>query len=269
MKKLALFLLLLTTYYLLLTTNSYAQTATAKPTSKLATTAAPTEESKIDVLSEQITNLKERIASRVAELQLVERRGIIGRVTEVKDKQITLTDIQDNIRFVDVDELTKFASLSKKESFGISDITKGTKISAIGLYNKQSRRLQARFVSVFVIPTIVNGAIQSLDKADFSLKIMSENGKETNVDVEAVSKTNSYTKENGVARSGFSKLEVGWRIVMVGYPDKKNPARILASRILILSELPENPKINLPSEALSNEGITPSTGSGKKITPVR
>ena len=50
------------------------------------------------------------IASRVAQLKLVEKRGIIGTVTNVTNTQITLSDIQNNTRFIDVDELTKFTS---------------------------------------------------------------------------------------------------------------------------------------------------------------
>ena len=78
--------------------------------------------------------------------KLVEKRGIIGTVTDSSDTQITVTDIAGNIRFVDVDELTKFYS-SDSKTFGISDIKNGMTIGVLGLYNKQSRRILAREVN--------------------------------------------------------------------------------------------------------------------------
>src|ERR1035437_5362298 len=59
------------------------------------------------------------IASKTAQLNLVEKRGIIGTVTDVSGTQITLSDLNGNTRFVDVDELTKFSSTSSN-SYGIS-----------------------------------------------------------------------------------------------------------------------------------------------------
>lgn len=255
---------------------SYAQTPTKKP----ATTTqspSPTEESNFDNLSTQINDLKERIASRVAQLRLVEKRGIIGTVTEASNTQITLTDIQGNTRFVDVDAITKFSSVSSKGSFGISDVSKGMKISVIGLYNKQSRRILGRFVNVYIVPTIINGTVLSRNADDFSMEVATEDGKKRTVDVENVTKTNSYSKEDGISRAGFSKIEVDKRVVVVGYPDKKDPDRIVASRVLLLPELPKNPRISPPAvipeepEPTAVETITPtpSPTKGKKLTPTR
>ena len=103
-----------------------------------AQTAAPTVAD--DTVDDKINSLKDKIASRVAELKLVEKRGFYGAVIEISGTQLTVTDQKNATRFIDVDELTKFSSPSAKESFGISDITKGTKIAIIGLYNKQSKK---------------------------------------------------------------------------------------------------------------------------------
>ncbi len=246
---------------------AYAQSPTKKSTT--TPSVAPTDKSKFDALSEQISDLKERIASRVAQLNLVEKRGIIGIVTEVSDTQITLTDIDNDTRIVSVDEITEFSSTSQK-GFGISDIAKGTKLSIIGLYNKQSHKLLGRFINTFIIPVFINGQVQSTNDDEFSLIVLSEEGKEITVDVENVTKTATYSREDGVVRAGFSKITPGERISIVGFPDKKNPGRIVASRVLLLPELPKNPRIKLPDAALQDDDeVTPSTGSGKKITPIR
>src|SRR3990167_5837024 len=107
--------------------------------------ATPTPENKNQEIKDQLIS---NIASRVAQLNLVEKRGIIGKVTEATNTQITLSDIKGDTRFVDVDELTKFSSPNAKGTFGISDITKDATVGILGLYNKESRRILARFVNV-------------------------------------------------------------------------------------------------------------------------
>ena len=229
------------------------------------TTPTPTV-SVANKLEQQINNLKERIASRVAQLKLVDKRGIMGKVTDVTDTQLTLTDVQGDIRIVDVDELTKFSSPNAKGSFGISDIKKGITVGVIGLYNKESRHLLARWVDVADNPLILSGATLSIDKTNYNFKITTWDNNQWNVDVETITKTNEYTKDAGTVRSGFSKLQEGQRILVVGVIDKNDPTKIVASRIVVFPDLPRNPNIAL----VKQEDIAPvtSTGSGKKLTPI-
>lgn len=224
---------------------------------------------KDEVLNQQITDLKSRIASRVAQLKLVERRGVIGVVTDISNTQITLTDVQNNIKFIDVDELTKFSSPSATESFGISDITKGSTIGVLGLYNKESRRILARFINAISFPKIIHGVVALVNDKDFVLNVVDEKGEIIYIDVETITRTSSYTKEGGLVRFGFSKIKENQRIYIIGFRDIKNKNRLIASRIIIFPEIPKNPKIKIPQSALDTEAqITPSTGSGKKLTPI-
>ncbi len=204
------------------------------------------------------------VASIAAKLDLVGKRGIIGVVTDVSNNKITLSDLNDNTRFVDVDEFTKFASPSAKEAFGISDIKKGSRLGILGLYNKQSRRILARFVDVVIIPRMVEGAVVEIDEEEFTIIIVSEDKTQTVVDVENITKTSSYDKKEGLLRSGFSKIKKGERIIVTGFPNI-NKSSLIASRIIHFSTIPKNPRIRLDLEK-----TTPaiSTGSGKKLTPI-
>ncbi len=246
-----------------------AQTKTPiTPTSKPSTTVADKE--KTDSLTEQISELKEKIASRVAQLKLVDKRGIIGTVSAVSDTQLTLKDTDGTLRFVDVDEITKFSSPSEKESFGISDITTGSKVSAIGLYNKQSKRILARFIEVMNMPVILNGTIAEVNGTDFTVRIITEDQRDLLVDIEKITKVSNYTKTDGISKIGFTNVETGKHAIIVGFPDKKERNRVVATRVLIFPDLPPNPKIVIPDKMInSRDEVTPSTGSGKKITPLR
>lgn len=234
-----------------------------------AVTATPSAEpaEKQDALNDQVSDLKERIASRVAQLKLVEKRGVIGIVNDVSDTQITLSDLGDNTRFVDVDELTKFASPSAKESFGISDIKKGDNLGVLGLYNKQSRRLLARFVEILKMPKTIHGAVAALDDKNFIIEVATTDGNKT-VDVENITKTYSYARGSELSRSGFSKIKENQRIMIVGFTDIKDKNRLIASRIIHFTDIPGNPKLGLVKPTLPEKEPTVSTGSGVKLTPI-
>jgi hypothetical protein len=221
------------------TKSVYGLSPTASPSATPALNV-----SKEERLINQINVLREKVASKVAELNLVEKRGIIITVSEVSGNKITGMDPDDNIRISDVDELTKFSSPSAK-TFGISDITKGDKLSIIGLYNKQSKRILSRFVDSVTLPKLLSGEITDVDKINYTVIVLSENKIKTLVDIENITKTSSYTQESGLERLGFSKLTIGDRILVNGYQNIKDKYRITATRIIVFPELPKNPKINL------------------------
>lgn len=239
MKKIASLLLLVS--LIILASNSAFAATTPTPTPKAMLTSE---------LDKQINDLKDRIASRVAQLNLVEKKGIIGTVTDVSETQLTLTDSDGNINFIDVDELTKFTSPSSKGSFGISDINKGVTVGVLGLYNKESRRILARFVDVMNLPIIFSGAIADINKDDYSFTVINSDNKEYTAEVETITKTYTYSSpEDGLVKSGFSKLQIGERVYIVGFFDANDKSKIISSRIIIFPSIAVNPKISIAPTA--------------------
>lgn len=214
-------------------------------------------------LSKQIDELKSKVASKVAELKLVEKRGFIGTVTDVAGTQITVLDINKNVRFVDVDEFTKFSSPDQTASFGISDIEKNSTIGVLGLYNKESRRTLARFVNVMKLSQYVVGVVAEIDTKNFNLKVATERTNVT-VSVETVSRIYSADEEGKLLKSGFSDIETSQNIIVSGFFDPKLKNTVTAGRIIFFPGLPKNPQIEVKIE----EEVIPSTGSGKKLTPI-
>ncbi len=218
-----------------------------------AMTPTPTE----SLTQQQINALTNKIASRVAQLKLVEKRGIIGKVTDVSNTQITLSDISGNTRFVDVDEFTKFNSVSN--SFGISDIVKGQEIGVLGLYNKESRRILARFVKVLQIPDFIHGTVSSIDENNFSFGVSMEKDKQINIEVENTTKTLSFDSGKSLlVKSGFSKIKVEESIIIIGFPSKTASNVIIGSKIILLPDISKNPKIKILPKFSPTETPTPS-----------
>lgn len=247
MKKI-IFLIILTTYYIIL--NTYVYAASPSPTASASA-------------EEQINELKDRIASRVAQLNLVEKRGIIGVVADITAMQITLTDIKGDTRFVDVDELTKFDGTSSSGSFGISDIKKGSTLGVLGLYNKQSRRILARTVEELIIPKMIHGNIATIDADNYILNVATDKNEQLQIEFETTTRSFSYDKvSQQLIKSGFSKIKVGESIFVVGFDDKTVKNKIDADRIIVLPDIIKGPSIRV------SPTVVPSTGSGKVLTPI-
>lgn len=204
----------------------------------------------VDTTQQIRDRLITNIASRVAQLKLVEKRGIIGIVTDVTNTQIVVTDLQNNTRFVDVDELTKFSNPAFKGTYGISDITKNANLGVLGLYNKESRRILARFVNELTTPFIVHGGVAAIDSENFSLSITTEEGKQMTVDIENITRTSSYTPQEGYIRSGFSKIKENYNIIVSGALDIKDASRMTATRVIFFPEIPVSPKVNSTLEKI-------------------
>ena len=187
--------------------------------------------------TEKLSKLKDKIESRVKQLKLVEKRGIIGKVDEVTGTtKLTLTDMKGTLREVDIDELTKFSSPGSK-TFGISDIQKGTVISVLGLYNKETKHILARFITLETLPIIYNGMITSVDKKNFTVTIMTSQNKEAVIDHENTTKNFMYSREDGLTKIGFSKIVAGQRVFVVGTTDTKDKTILDASRIIVFPDL--------------------------------
>lgn len=242
--------------FLFITSRAFA--ASPKPTIQ---NPLPT-----DDLTRQI---EQKVASTVAKLNLVEKRGIVGTVTDSSDRQITINDLSDNTRIIDVDEFTKFSSSDKSSSFGISDIKKGNEIGVLGLYNKQSRRTLARFITVMDIPEYITGVVVSKDSKNFVLQVATVKGN-TKVSIENITKTYDVDIAGKLIKSGFSKISVGENVSVSGFFDPKEKTTLTAKRIFLFPGIPQNPTIEIltaPTLAPSSS-IVPSTGSGLKLTPI-
>lgn len=208
---------------------SFAQTPTVAPSHN----QVPKDSKEL----ENIQKIKEIVASRVAELDLVEKRGLLGSVKEINGMKIVITDIRGNSRNVDVDELTKF-EFGDKDNTGISDLKKGQTYSFVGLYNKDTERLLARKIdSVDTIPVYFEGALKSINEEDYQLTIVNNEGKEITVDILSSTKTNLASK-NGLIRSGFSKLNVNSRILAIGFWDEKDKSLLSATRVIHFENIP-------------------------------
>lgn len=233
-------LLFLSVFILSSVVSAYAQTPTA------TSSAAPTEEEN----QEQIERIKDIVASRVAELKLVEKRGVLGTAESTKSTQIVLIDGKNSKRIIDIDEITEFND-PDNENFGISDVKNGDALGIIGLLNKGTDHILARFVNkIDSVPTRIEGVIKDVDRRNFIVTVVDAAGKEQKTDIDTSTKINVFDDTDSFVKSGFSKIKVGERVFISGFIDTKDKTLLNAKRFIHFVSLPpsRNMTRNLKSE---------------------
>lgn len=256
-------LIIITKTQVLAATTPTPSTAKSTPTPSIATTP---ESDDLD----RIQKIKDLVASRVAELKLVEKRGILGTVKEVNGIQIIITNSNQDQKTVDIDELTKFQKDGDTKSFGISDIKKGDNLSFIGLYNKDTKRLLARFIAkASNIPVYFEGIVSEKDTKNFILNVINEENEKRLIDVQSSTKTSSHDVETQTIKSGFTKIQTGERIIIAGFTDLKNKDTINASRIIHFKSLPPSSKMKTLTQTQPDEENAAASESGLQIQTAR
>lgn len=225
---------------------------------------SPTPKSKID-------EIKEKIASTVAQLNLVSKKAFIGEITKLEKNQLTI-ERRGEAKIVEVDELTAYTenAKAKKQEIAFEDLDVGDTIVAIGLYNKDSRRLLARFVLIKDIPLALSGAVREVDIKGGTIAVEDKRtGKKFIVDIETTTKTNNYTPQSGITKSGLSKIEIGQRAHVYGLPDSDEGDRMTALRVLLLpekiAEISKPPEEEVPTT--TKEETTPVPTKKPTATP--
>lgn len=244
---------------------TYSSVSAATPTLSPTKSATP---SATTVEEEQTTirKIKEMVANKVAKLNLVEKRGILGTVKDVSNTQITIIDDFKKQRFIDIDELTKFQeSIGSSKTFGISDVESGDVLGFIGTYNKDTRRLLARFITKTAsIPKHYSGVISDINSKNYSITMLLSDKNKKIIDIETSTKTRVWgTGDDDIQKSGFSKLEIGQRVLVVGFDNEDEKDRVAAQRILHFTDLP-------PEKGLTDLTTTkgsPSPTAKKSPTP--
>jgi len=225
--------------------------------------------SSTQIENSQINQLKNKIASQVSQLKLVEKRGVIGTIQDINTtgNQITLTDYNGNIQYVDIDEITKYESLNG-DPLSLTDMKKGMQVSILGIYNKESQRILARFVSVATVPARYYGEITVIDKPDLQLTVMTDDQKSETVSIDTSSTVVSYNGGTTLNTYGFSKLSPGDRVEVIGYPDKTTSSLIDVDRLIDYLNVPKDPNIIF---ATPTPIVTPAPKSkgAKSISPIK
>jgi len=210
---------------------------------QISTVFAQTQEASPSGETSRIEKFKEMLTKKVADLKLTEKRGLLGTVSESSTTQIILLDRKNDERTIEIDELTKFQDPTNK-TFGVSDIKEGDILSVIGWYNKETEVILARSVTrIKSLPTQIDGVVSAKDTRNFTLTVVTEDNKTYIVDIETVTRTSDYARNDILKRGGFSKIIVGERVIATGFLNQNDQNRLAASRVIRFIDIPASQKM--------------------------
>jgi hypothetical protein len=202
---------------------SYGKTATPS--------AAPTS----STIDSKIEDLKVRLATKVAELRKTSPKAIFGTVSNVSISSITVDTTTKSMKIDLTDSIKVFQMLKgKRTALSTDDISKGDVVTIFGNHDATLDVLQASiiFIEAAKRPQRIHGFISETNKKNNALTIKGLDGTEYTVDIETTTKTFVYTPADGIIKSGFSKIETGMFISVLGLPDAKTPNYFSAVRVL-------------------------------------
>lgn len=238
-------------------TLTHAGVVFAQDASDSADTTTPAATASAD-----IENLKARLATKVAQLRSVVKRAISGPLktisltsatieTKTKDIKIELTDD------VSVAQIIK----GKRTTLTAENLDEGDNVTVFGAYDETLELLKAQYIFIEngPPPDRVAGVVADVDEEDFVLTINTPEGRSVQVDVEKATTTNKWTKEDGIEKSGFSKIEVGDTVHVRGTTNVKDANRMSASRILSLGNI---------TGAAATQVMTPTPSPTPSSTPI-
>ncbi|MFH0749642.1 MAG: hypothetical protein V1917_01840 [Candidatus Gottesmanbacteria bacterium] len=219
--KTTLFITIISLFLLSISSSVVAQTAT------LSTT--PTVSDK----AQQLENLKDRLATKVAELRQSQRMAIFGKIKSVSISTFTVETKTKDLKIELTDDIKIFQILKgKRTELKTDNLEKGDVVTVFGEYDSTLELLKAKVVFIQGIdPVRASGTITDVKKIDYTITIESGDKKIYIIDFETTTKTaiwNGSTQEKG----GFSKFTLGDIIHVTGTAVPKKENRISASRIL-------------------------------------
>ncbi len=216
------YILLTFVFIALLATRVAAQTATPSAT-------PPSDKAK------QIEDLKERLATKVAELVQTHKSAIHGTVKDVTISTITIETPTKDIKIDLTDELVIFQNIRGKRTKLTSDeLAKGDIVTVFGDYDTTLDILSARVVFIQSAPPArTSGLVTAIDREAFTITVTPPQGPAVTVDIEKTTKTVLWDGKS-LAKSGFSKIQTGEAVHVVGSLVPKQENRISASRIVDL-----------------------------------
>ncbi|MBI5620352.1 hypothetical protein HY949_01065 [Candidatus Gottesmanbacteria bacterium] len=238
-----------------------AAPATPSATPKMSTASATTK---------KIEDLKDRLATKVAELHQTSRRAIFGTVKSTSITSFVVETKTKDIKIELMDEIKVIQYLKgKRTSLTTEDISKGDVVTVIGDHDATLDLLKANvvFIQSPNNPMRLSGIVTARDDQEFTLTIATSQNQTYIIDIEKATKTLAWDRSNKeIIKSGFSKIAVGSTVHVMGFPVPKMDLKLSAERIVDLGNFSGSAQQAVPpSPTPSEKQASPSASPTKKL----
>lgn len=194
--------------------------------------------------NQKIEDIKDRLATKVAELRQTSRRAIYGTVKSTSVTSFVVETKSKDVKIEQTDDIKVIQYLKGERTvLTPEDIAKGDIVTVFGDYDTTLDLLKATIV-VIQSPALqrISGIVTARDDKAYTLTIKNPQEITYIVDIEKSTKTYMWDREKkALVKSGFSKIAIANLVHIVGSPVPKKENRISADRILDLGNLTATP----------------------------
>lgn len=211
-----------------------AQSITPSPkTASASATASPSNDA-IEKLK-QIEQLKEKIATKVAEIREKDKRAVSGMVKKITGTSFLIADRKGNEYTISYSDDTTFytVTVGEKKETSAKKIKEDDTISVFGYIATDKTTLSAKYVYQETFLKHIIGKIVDIDKTNFTITVKDKEGNQA-VDIESFTKMTVYTKNKGKQKGGFSKFTIGDSIHVAGKVSQTDAEKLAANLVLTL-----------------------------------
>lgn len=221
-------LLFLATGFLLVATWTLAQ---EKPSPTASITTATGSSNLVD--DQKVKELKEKLATKVAELRENQKRGFFGEIAAASKTSFTLVTKQGEVK-VRFSEDTKLFKIGKgKTEAKPDDVKNGTNAAVLGLFEEENKTHNAKVIFLQSTTGFTQGEIVEVDKTKATFTIKNDKGETQLLDYEKSTQAQEYTVSNKkISSSGLSRLAIGDKVEVWTTPDEEDSKKLNAVKIL-------------------------------------
>jgi hypothetical protein len=212
----------------------------------------------------QIQDLQERLATKVAQMQQIQREAIFGKVKTVSIAAFSLSTATKDLKIDLTEDIKVYQYLrGKRTALTTDDLSNGDIVTVFGNYNSTLDLMKAKVIFIEgTIPVRIAGMVTDVDKSGYTISVKDATGQIYTVDFETSTKALEFAG-GSIVKGGFSKIMSGNYITILGTTNPKNTLRISASRILNY-----NPNLTPPTVTpVASVSVTPTAKVTQTATP--
>jgi len=204
----------------------------------------------------KIEVLKEKIATKVAELRENEKGAIFGAVKKIDKSNITIENTRgDQVVAYSEDTVVYSFKSGSRQEIKVSTLKEKDPVTIFGYYDQSKTNFSAKYIYLEDLPLHIRGKVSDIDKSNFTITVKEKEGNVV-VDVETSTKTSLYDRnKKAFIAAGFSKIKVGDTVHIIAIANPKMQDRVSAKKLYVIS-FP-----NQPTAAVTAPTQKPSTPS--------
>ena len=187
----------------------------------------------------KVDDLKERIATKVAELRQTQQIALAGTVSDLSVSTLSIETQTKEVKFELTDDIGVAQIVrGQRTELDIDDVDEGDFVVVFGDHDTTLDVVSAKFIFIQLVPPVrLSGTVTEVDRDENTFTVMASGDRSVVVDFERTTLMNVWTKEGGISRGGFSRITVSDSVHVLGTPVPRQENRLSATRILDLGNL--------------------------------